>query len=84
MFMTEGKEIYGIITLSINWIPGIVAAIHLLSMYRNRLPWHRVLLFALLAVVLYPVIPILAYINLLWKKPKNSVVTKEFQVFLDY
>ena len=34
LLFTPGKEVYGIITLAINWVPGIPAAVHLFSMYR--------------------------------------------------
>ena len=27
---------YGILTIAINWIPGFVAAIHIIAMYRHR------------------------------------------------
>ena len=45
---TEGMATYGAVTLAICWIPGLPAAVHLLSMYRNRLEWSRTLLYALL------------------------------------
>ena len=38
---------YGAVTLAICWVPGLPAAVHLLSMYRNRLEWSRTLLYAL-------------------------------------
>ena len=44
---TEGMATYGAVTLAICWIPGLPAAVHLLSMYRNRLEWSRTLLYAL-------------------------------------
>ena len=35
---SEGKStwIYGVLMITINWIPGVVAAIHIMSMYRHR------------------------------------------------
>ena len=45
---TEGMATYGAVTLAICWIPGLPAAVHLLSMYRNRLRWSTTLLYALL------------------------------------
>ena len=27
---------YGILTIAINWIPGFVAAVHIIAMYRHR------------------------------------------------
>ena len=80
LMSNEGKEIYGIITLAINWVPGIPAAVHLMSMYREQLPWQKTVLYATLLILLYPIVPVLAYINLLWKKPKDpNAVSKEFR-----
>ena len=63
---------YAVIVASINWFPGIVAAIHFLSMYRHkwRLPPQAMIFIALLLLVFYPVVPLLAYIVLLYYRPK--------------
>ena len=70
---------FGIITLAINWLPGFTAAIHLLSMYRNQLHWRKTLIYAVLLIVFYPIVPFCAYVNLLWKKPKNPSGLKRFR-----
>ena len=90
---------YGILTIAINWIPGFVAAVHIIAMYRHRyspsktivaagiifctlflylhnsmqivcIKWTQIpyLFILVLAIFLYPVIPLLSYIRLLWKK----------------
>lgn len=54
LLTTDGMATYGIITLAICWLPGFPAAIHLLSMYRNKLEWEKTLLYAvLLGVLIY-------------------------------
>ena len=54
LFYTPGKSTFGLISLCINWIPGVVASIHLMSMYRTKLPAHKVALYALLLLLFYP------------------------------
>ena len=79
LYSTEGKEKYGLITFAINWIPGICAAIHVLSVYRREMAWYKAILFAVLLIIFYPIIPILALLILLWMKPNNKKSTKEFK-----
>ena len=79
LLLTPDKRVYGIVTLGINWIPGIVAAIHLLSVYRRELPWYRAILYAILLFLFYPIVPILALLIVLWMKPRGNKITKEFK-----
>ena len=65
-------EIYGIATFCIIWIPGFTFAIHILSKNRKEWVWHRTILSAFLCILLYPLTPIIAIFNFLWRKPKNS------------
>ena len=81
LLSTEGKRVFGFITFGINWIPGIVAAIHLLSVYRRELPWYKAILCAILLIVFYPLVPILALLILLWMKPNNNKSLKELKEF---
>ena len=69
---------YAAIVFSINWFPGIVAAIHVLSMYRNKegLSPQKLIICALLMLILYPVVPILAYLVLLYCRPKVRILFK--------
>ncbi len=32
----EGNRVFGYITIGVNWLPGVVAAVHLVSMYRGK------------------------------------------------
>jgi hypothetical protein len=50
LFSMPEKRLFGIVTLAINWIPGIPAAIHLVSMYRMQFPWYSTLLYAFLLI----------------------------------
>ena len=71
----EGDDVlfrYAAIVFSINWFPGIVAAIHVLSMYRNKKTFspQTTIVCALLMLIFYPVVPMLAYLVLLYYRPK--------------
>ena len=79
LFSTEGKEKYGLTTFAINWVPGICAAIHLLSVHRRELVWYKAILFSILLLIFYPIIPILALLILLWMKPNDNKSTREFK-----
>ena len=79
LLSTEGKRVFGLITFGINWIPGFVAAIHLLSVYRLELPWYRAIFFAILLIIFYPLVPIIALLIVLWMKPENNKMTKDFR-----
>ena len=63
---------YAAIVFSINWFPGLVAAIHVLSMYRKKEGQspQAILVYALLMLVFYPVVPVLGYLVLLYCRPK--------------
>ena len=63
---------YGIATFGVIWLPGICFAIHVLSVDRKSWIWYRTILTALACVLLYPIAPILAILNFLWKKPDES------------
>ena len=71
LFHLPGKRSYGIASLAINWIPGLAGFIHVISMYRNVLPWYKVISFAFLMLILYPVIPLCSFVYLMYKKPKS-------------
>ena len=80
LYNLPGKRQYGIASLAINWIPGLALFIHVISMYRNQIRSYKVILYALLLLVFYPIVPPLVYIYLLYKKPKagGESVSKEF------
>jgi hypothetical protein len=63
---------YGIATIGVIWLPGVCFAVHILSVNRKNWIWYRTILCALSAILLYPIAPILAILNFLWKKPDES------------
>ena len=84
LLKTNDTEIYGIVTFCIIWIPGFTFAIHILSQNRKEWVWYRTILSAFLSILLYPLTPIIAIVNFLWRKPKNSkmgsvIFNREFQ-----
>ena len=79
LISTEGNELYGLITIGINWVPGICAAIHVLSVYRREIAWYKAILSVFVLLLFYPIIPIVALLILLWMKPNNNKSTKEFK-----
>ena len=70
--------LFASIAFIIIWIPGIPAAIHYLSVFRHRLVWYRSLLYALLIFLFYPIIPIIAKFILIWIRPSDNKLTKEY------
>ena len=69
---------YGLIACGIMWIPGVPATIHYLSVFRLKMTWYQVILYAVLLLFFYPVVPLLAWIIVLWVKPKDGNITKQF------
>ena len=65
----EDHVLYGWISLAINWFPGITASIYVITMYRHELGPKRAVCYALLVFLLYPIVPTIAYIVLLWVRP---------------
>ena len=79
-FSTPGKCVYGMVSLVINWVPGVPAFVTYISMYRTKFRWYSVILYALGVLVLYPLFPLWCFINLLYKKPKskNDPISDDF------
>ena len=74
----KGKEYffyYGIIVWIINWLPGVVATIYLLSMYRHKLGPKYALIYSIIMLLLYPIVPIMAFFFILWARPGMSDIT---------
>ena len=69
--------IYGIVTFIIIEIPGIAAAVHVLSVYRENWVWYKTILYAIGAIFFYPLVPIMALLHLLWMTPSDGQMTKE-------
>ena len=45
LLFRDGLENYGWIIIVANWVPGIVASMHILHMYRTKLPAKKTILF---------------------------------------
>ena len=65
----QGEWAYASICFAINWFPGITASIYVITMYRHELGPKRAVCYALLVFLLYPIVPTIAYIVLLWVRP---------------
>lgn len=57
---------YGIVTIGINWIPGVIASIHLLSNQGRQLGLVKTLVWCLFLTTCYPVVPTLTFLSVLW------------------
>ena len=71
---------YALAAYAIIWLPGIPAAIHYLSVFRHKLVWYKSLSNAFLIILFYPFVPIVAKLVLIWIKPKDNKLTKDFMV----
>ena len=69
--------IYGVVTFIIIEIPGIAAAVHVLSVYRENWVWYKTILYAIGSIIFYPLVPILTLLHLLWMTPSDGQMTKE-------
>ena len=79
LFSNSDKSQYGFVTLFILFLPGIAAAIHLISVYRFEWIWYYTILYALCAIVFYPFLPIVAFLHLLWMTPADGKITDEYK-----
>ena len=63
--------------------PGIAAVVHFISMHRQDKKWQKVSKYAILLIILYPILPFMAYVKMLWTRPKdpkpNSEEVKRFR-----
>ena len=76
--------VWGIGSFVINWIPGIVGAIQIISDYRKNptAVFTTVVVYCLASLILCPLVPTLTVIYLLFSGPKNSE-ERESQEFYD-
>ena len=77
LFIDGDTWIYGVVTFIIIVIPGIAAAVHVLSVYRENWVWYKTILYAMGAIIFYPLVPILTLLHLLWMTPSDGQMTKE-------
>ena len=45
LLFREGLHSYGWIIIAVNWVPGLVASMHIIHMYRTKLPAKKTLLY---------------------------------------
>ena len=64
---------FGWLIIGVNWLPGLVSAMHILSAYRADInsTWKS-LLMAIGAFVFYPIVPILLYIMTIWQADNDG------------
>ena len=74
----EGDITFALFSYIIIWIPGIPAAIHYLSVFRHRFVWYKSLIYAVFIILFYPIVPIIAKLVLIWMRPRNNKITKEY------
>ena len=72
LFSDADTRIYGIVTFIIIEIPGIAAAVHVLSVYRENWVWYKTILYAIGSIIFYPLVPILTLLHLLWMTPSEK------------
>ena len=77
LFIDGDTWIYGVVTFIIIVIPGIAAAVHVLSVYRENWVWYKTILYAIGAIIFYPLVPIMTLLHLLWMTPSDGQMTKE-------
>jgi len=79
LFNDNDNYMYGFVTLFITFLPGIAAAVHLISVYRFDWIWYYTILWAFCAIVFYPLLPIFAFLHLLWMTPTDGNITEEYK-----
>ena len=80
LLLTEGKSDFGIFALIIIWVPGFISFVQFIVTYRQELPGYLVFVLAFGVVILYPVVPAIANVRLLYFLPKrDGVITQQFK-----
>ena len=65
------NKFWGIGSLLINWIPGLIATIQIIANYRCH-EFYWIFLYSVPTLLLYPLIPTFTFTYLLYKTPRNS------------
>ena len=82
------NKVWGVISLVIDWIPGAIGVIHIIS-NRRSFGMALTVVYCLASLVLCPLVPTLTYLYLLCKVPQNSregrsIGTREFHQLLSF
>ena len=77
---------WGIISIVINWIPGLVGVIQIIADYRVNpsTPFQKVMLMSLGCFIFCPLIPTITTIYILFKQPRNSKEANSIKFQKDY
>ena len=78
------KTNYGLVSLSLEWLPGLVIFFHHISTNRESQSTLKTILIALLSMISYPILLTFTILYVLLKRPKNSRPTKQFQNALKF
>ena len=70
---------YGLVTVVIIMLPGLACALHLISHYRFKWIWYKTILYALGAIIFYPLVPVVALLHLLWMTPSDNKITEDYK-----
>ena len=84
IFSSEVDKGYGLMSLILNWIPGLVVFFHIISSNRESQSKVKTVLFALLSWITYPVLLTFSILYVLINRPKNSRGTKQYQSALNF
>ena len=67
------EAFFGWLILGANWVPGVIAAMHIFSSYRSKIKHSRNTFFmAILVFLFYPIVPTLLYIMTLWQNDSEQ------------
>ena len=78
IFIGRDDITFALFAYLIIWIPGIPTAVHYLAVFRHRVIWYKSLIYALLIILFYPIIPIIAKLVLIWMRPTSNEITEEY------
>ena len=75
---------YGIVSLIINWVPGLVTFFHVASSFREKYSIVVTVLASIFALISYPLLLALTSIYTLLRRPKDNEMSEEFRKTLKY
>ena len=81
-------KVWGIASLAINWIPGVIAIIQIIANHRcDRFLWT--VIYSIACLIMCPLIPTLTFLYLLYKIPRNTEkqvdeVTRQYNKFMSF
>lgn len=86
LFIDVTRRDWVYLALGFKWFPGLVAIMYIICKLRARYPFKKVVLFSFFVLIMYPVVPIGAYMCFLYNVPRlrgqNDNHFKEAKVFV--